>query len=42
MWPHHVLYGQLKGGDLSDDLIVSLHLVHTLRQVLETHTQTND
>lgn len=30
MWPHHVFYGQLEGGDLSDDLVVSLHLVHTL------------
>lgn len=42
MRPHHVFYGQLEGGDLSDDLIVSFHLVHTLRQVLETHTQTNE
>lgn len=33
--PHHVFDGQLERGDLPDDLVVSLHLVHTLRQVLQ-------
>lgn len=33
--PHHVLDGQLERGDLPDDLVVSLHLVHALRQVLQ-------
>lgn len=41
MKTHHVFYGQLEGRDLPDDLIVSLHLVHTLRQVLETNTHTH-
>ena len=38
---HHVIYRQLEGGDLSDDVIVSFHLVHALSQVLgHTHTHT--
>ena len=39
---HHVIYRQLEGGDLSDDVIVSFHLVHALSQVLgHTHTHTH-
>lgn len=36
---HHVLDGQLEGGDLSDDLVVPLDFVHALRQVLQPGAQ---